>query len=76
MIQLKDNTLSKGLINLKNLFYCDDAKNKKQKIVVDKGDYVDLEIGDGRKLKVSKGIPQKDKERFISWCDKYKGVIT
>lgn len=75
-IQLKTNKLPKGLITPKNLFDYEDGKNDKKKFTIDKGDYTELQVEDGWKLKVGKDVPQRDRERLIHFCDEYVGVIT
>jgi len=75
IIRLITNKIPKGLIMLVNLFDCDDARNDKKKFVADKGDYADLDIRGGKKLKIGKDFSQRDKERLISFFYKYDKVV-
>lgn len=45
-----------------SLFDSDDTQNDKRKFVADKGDYVDLDVGVGRQLKVGKNVSCREKE--------------
>lgn len=73
-MELKSNKLPKGLVTLDFFFDCDDAWNDKWKFVADKSDYVDLWVSDGRNFWVGKNVSHHDKERLISFCEKY-GVV-
>lgn len=73
---MKGNKLSPGLISLENLFDCEDAKNGKQIFNVDGRDYKELDCHSGRKLKVGREVPLKDKKRLKDLCFKYDRVIT
>lgn len=75
IIQLKSNKLLNGLITLENLFDHDDAKNDKRKFTADKGDYIEMTVGNGRTLKVAKEVSPKDKERLAHYYEEYLGVI-
>lgn len=75
VIQLKTNKLPKVLITLENLLDYEDSRNDKRKFTADKGDYTDLQVRGGQKLKVGKDVPQFDRERLIHFCDKYEGVV-
>lgn len=75
VIQLKTNKLPKGLITLGNIFDCEDSRNDKRKFIADKGDYIELQVEDGRKVKIWKDIPQHDTDILIHLCDEYMGVI-
>lgn len=75
IIQLISNKLPNGLITLENLFDHDDAKNDKQNLTVDKGDYIKILVGGGRMLKVGKEVPLEDRKRLTWYCDEYMGVL-
>lgn len=75
IIQLKSNKLPNGLITLENLFDCDDARNDKRNLMADKGDYIDMSLGNGRILNVRKEVPPEDRERLARYCDEYMGLL-
>lgn len=59
-MQLKSNKLPNKLITLEKNFDHDDAKNDRQKLTADKGDYAEMSVGCGRILKVRKEVPLED----------------
>lgn len=61
VIQLKTNTLTKGVITLESLFYPHNANTDRKKFAVVKEDYTELEVSNGRKIKFGKLVAQKER---------------
>ncbi|KAH9315552.1 hypothetical protein KI387_024179, partial [Taxus chinensis] len=71
VIQLKTNKPPKGLITLESIFDFDDANTYRRNFTKVKEDYVELEVANGKKLKVGKLFTQKERERLVAICHKY-----
>lgn len=75
VIQLKGNKLLMGSISLENLFDCEDVRNDKQRFMENEKDYEELDVRNGRRLKVEKEVLTKDKEILRDMCYEYDGVM-
>jgi len=75
IIQLKTNKLPKGLITLENLFDPEDVSLEKKRFQANKVDYSEIQVSEGKKLKIGNSTTQQERERLIDLCERYDRVI-
>jgi hypothetical protein len=76
IIQLKSNKLPKGLVTLESIFSRDDElRRNKAGMQVKEDHYEDLEVADGKFLKLGKVCTQQEKSEFIELYKEFPDIF-